>query len=187
MRRILTRDITSIKAFGIPKPENQFKQMHKPSSVWLTLITSPMIFLHTLWTIVDPYLGFLKISAELNTVHHQKECRSNYTMLWYSLLAVYMITIFHILVVVAVRMRRIQKSHFKYTKKVIILVSCYFLDLIFTLSCWRVLYTTVSVYLAAIVLHIGHAIIIVFCQVVLFAPKVFPPLIRCIKKYQTVW
>ncbi len=154
--------------------------------MYVILIISPVIFLHTLWTIVDPYLGFLKFSAELNIIQYQKECTSNYTMLWYSLLAVYMITIFLILVVVAIRMRRIQKLHFKDTKKVIILVSCYFLNLIFTLSCWRVLYTTVNAYLAAIVLHIGHVIIIVLCQVVLFAPKVFPPLVRYIKKYQTV-
>ena len=153
--------------------------------VYVILIMSPLIFLHTLWTFLDPYLGSLKIIAELNTIRYQKECESTHTTLWHSLLAVYLITIFSILVVVAIRMRRIQKSHFNDTKKVIILVSCYLVNLILALSIWRVLYVAVNAYMAAIVLHIGHFTIIVLCQVFLFAPKVVPPLIRYIKKYQT--
>ena len=152
--------------------------------IYVILIMSPLIFLHTLWTSIDPYLGSLKIISELNTIQYQKECKSTHTMLWYSLLAVYTITIFSILVVVAIRMRRIQKSHFNDTKKVIILVSCYFLNLILALSIWRVLYAAVNAYMAAIVLHIGHFTIIVLCQVFLFAPKVVPPLIRYIKKFK---
>ena len=154
-------------------------------ATYVILIASPMIFLHTIWTIVDPYLGFLKITAELDTIQYQKKCKSTYTMLWYSLLAVYMIIIFLILVVVAIKMRKIQKSHFKDTKKIITLISCYFLDLILTLTCWRVIYTSVNAYLAAIVIHIGHFTAVVLCQLLLFAPKVFPPLIRYIKKHQT--
>ena len=92
--------------------------------IYVTLIMSPLIFLHTLWTIVDPYLGSLKTFTELNTIRYQKECKSINTMLWYSLLALYMITIFSILVIVAIRMRKIQKSHFNDTKKVIVLISC---------------------------------------------------------------
>ena len=152
--------------------------------IYVMLIMSPLIFLHTLWTIVDPYLGSLKTFTELNTIRYQKECKSINTMLWYSLLALYMITIFSILVIVAIRMRKIQKSHFNDTKKVIVLISCYFLDLILTLACWRALYEAVNAYLAAIVLHIGHFTIIVLCQVFLFVPKVFPPLIRYIKKFK---
>ena len=156
-------------------------------ATYVILIVSPMIFLHTIWTITDPYLGFLKITAELDTIQYQKQCKSTYTMLWYSLLTVYMIIIFLILLVVAIKMRKIQLSHFKDTKKVITLVSCYFIDLILTLACWRVLYTAVNAYLVAIVIHIGHFTAIVLCQLLLFAPKVFPPVIRyCnIKMYQT--
>lgn len=152
---------------------------------YVILIVSPVLFLHTLWTGVDPYLGFLKISAELDIIHYQKQCRSAYTMLWYSLLVLYMAIIFSILVVVAVKMRKIQKSHFKDTKKLVTLISCYFLGMILTLACWRVLYIAVNAYLAAIVLHIGHFSAIVLYQVLLFAPKVFPPLIRYIKNHQT--
>ena len=153
-------------------------------AIYVVLIISPVIFLHTIWTSVDPYLGFLKISAELNIIQYQKQCKSAYTMLWYSLLAIYMMIIFLILVIVAIKMRKIQKSHFKDTKKVVTLVSCYFIDLILTLACWRILYTAVNAHLAAIVLHIGHFTAIVLCQVLFFVPKVFPPLIRYIKKHQ---
>ena len=146
---------------------------------------SPMVLVHTLWTSMDPYLGFLKVSAEIDIVQVQKQCKSTYTMLWYVLLLFYMLTLFLILLVVAIKMRKIQTSHFRDTKKVILLVSCYFLDLILTLTCWRILYTAVNAYLAAIVLHIGHFTAIVLCQVLLFVPKVLPPLTRYVKKYWT--
>ena len=151
-------------------------------AVYVVLLISPLLFVHTLWTIVDPYLGYLEVSVQLNIIQIQKQCTSNYSLLWYAMLIVYMSIIFVILLIVAIKMRKIQKSHFKDTKKIIILVVCYFTDIIVAITIWRVLYTTVNAYYAAIVLHIGHITTLVICQVLLFAPKVLPPLARhCLK------
>ena len=155
-----------------------------PPSIWLfphayvILILSPLLFVQTLWTIVDPYLGFLKVTTELNVVRYEKQCQSNYTILWYALLAVYILTIFLILFVTAIKMRKIRVTNFNDSREVSLLVACYFIDLILTLTCWRVLYTKVNAYYAAIVLHLGHIAAIILCQLLLFAPEVIPPLAR---------
>ena len=151
-------------------------------AIYVTLILLPMLLIHILWTVVDPYLGDLKTSAELNVIRYQKQCKSNYSLLWYALLTVYMTIIFLILMVVAFKMRKIKNSNFKDTKKVTVLVVCYFLDILITLTSWRILYTAVNAYLAAIVLHMGHFTLIMLIQILLFAPKVLPPFVRYIKK-----
>ena len=151
-------------------------------ALYVVLIILPLILMHSLWTNLDPYLGFFKVSAQLDSIQYEKQCKSNYTLLWYALLAGYILTLFLILFIVAVKMKNIRISHFNDTKKVTILVSCYFVDLIMTLILWRILYTAVNAYVAAIVLHIGHIIGIILCQVLLFVPKVLPPLVRRLKK-----
>ena len=155
-------------------------------TMYVMLILSPLLLIHIVWTVVDPYLGYIKISTELNVITHQKQCKSTYAILWYALLTVYMTTIFLILTTVAFKTRKIKKSHFKDTKKVTILVVCYFLDIIVTLTSWRILYTAVNAYLAAIVLHMGHFSALMLTQMILFAPKILPPLIRCINKQNVV-
>ena len=79
-------------------------------AMYVTLILSPLLIIHIVWTVIDPYLGYIKISAELNVVRYQKQCKSNYAILWYALLAVYMTTIFLILMTVAIKTRKI-KNH----------------------------------------------------------------------------
>lgn len=151
-------------------------------ALYVLLILMPLIFIHALWTILDPYIGSLKISSELDIIQIQKQCSSKYAMLWYALLMAYMSTIFITLLVVAIKTRRIKKSHFKDTKKVTILVIFYFVDVAVTLAFWRILYTNVNAYYAAVVLHIGHIIAILLYQLLLFAPKVLPPFARYISK-----
>ena len=151
-------------------------------ALYVALLLLPMMFIHTLWTIVDPYLGVLKVSSELNIVRIQKECSSKYAILWYTLLTAYMSAIFITLLIVAMKMRKIQKSNFRDTKEVTILVIAYFADIISTITFWRILYTNVNAYYAAIVLHIGHITPILLCQMLLFAPKVLPPLARYVRE-----
>ena len=50
---------------------------------------------------MDPYLGFLKVSAEIDIIH-------TYAMLWYVPLVFYTLTHFLILWVVVVNMRKIK-------------------------------------------------------------------------------
>ena len=150
--------------------------------VYVILILSPMILVYISWTLLDPYRGFYQRSTDLNIVTVQKGCTSTYLTVWQSILVVYMILLFLLLLVVALMMRKIDNPHFNDTKKVNILIVCLFLDLVVTLVTWRILYAVVKLYLADIVLHIGHYIFILSCQILLIVPKVFPPFVRCIKE-----
>ena len=122
-------------------------------AVYVMLILLPLVVVHTIWTNVDPYLGLLKVTSELDIVEYEKQCASKYMMLWYVVLALYILIMFAMLFGVAIKMRNIKVSHFNDTKKVTVLVVCYFVDLIVALTCWRILYTKVNAYVAAIVLH----------------------------------
>ena len=150
-------------------------------ALYVLLVISPLVLIHVTWNVVDPYLGVFKISTELDVIRIEKQCNSNYSFLWYGLLIVYMTIIFVSLLVVAFKSRKIHNKHFKDTKKVTILVCYYFLDIVLALTLWRIIYTRVNAYFAAIILHIGHITALLVFQGSLFAPKVIPPLAQRIK------
>ena len=150
--------------------------------LYVMLILSPMILIYIIWVFLDPYTGFLQHNTDLNIVVIEKGCTSAHLTVWQSILVLYIVTLFLILLVLAVMMRKIQHTHFKDTKKINILVLCLFLDLFLTLVTWRVIYTIVKIHLADILLHLGHHTFILLCLAFLFAPKILPPLFRSIKE-----
>ena len=150
--------------------------------LYVMLILSPMILIYIIWAFLDPYTGFLQRNTDLNIVVIEKGCTSAHLTVWQSILVLYIVTLFLILLVLTVMMRKIQHTHFKDTKKINILVPCLFLDLFLSLITWRVLYTRVKIYLADILAHLGHHMFILLCLAFLFAPKILPPLFRSIKE-----
>ena len=165
------------------------KSPKKLSHVWsdsflllyVILMLSPMILVHVIWVFVDPYTGFLQPLTDLNVIVLERGCTSTHLTIWQTILVLYIVTLFFVLLVLAILMRNIQRTHFKNTKKINILVLCLFLDLCLTLVSWRVLYTIVNFHTADILLHLGHHTFILLCQGFLFAPKVLPPWYHCIK------
>jgi cytochrome bd-type quinol oxidase subunit 2 len=149
--------------------------------IYVVLILSPMILVYTIWAFVDPYTGFLQHFTNLNVIIIEKGCTSAYLTVWQAILVLYIVILFLTLLILAIMMRKIQHAHFKDTKKVNILILCLFLDLFLTLVIWRVLYTIVKIHIADILLHLGHHTFILLCQGFLFAPKILPPLLHCIK------
>lgn len=143
--------------------------------LYVILILSPMVLVYTIWAFVDPYTGFLQHLTDLNFIVVEKGCTSAHLTIWQAILVLYIVTLFLILLVLAILMRNIQHTHFKDTKKVNILVLCLFLDLFLTLVTWRVLYAIVKIHIADILLHLGHHAFILLCQGFLFAPKILPP------------
>ena len=83
------------------------------------LILSPMILVYIVWAFVDPYTGFLQHSADFNDiVTVEKGCTSVHLTVWQALLVLYILTLFLVLLVIAISTRNIQYAHFKDTKKV---------------------------------------------------------------------
>ena len=150
--------------------------------MYVMLILSPMLLVYIIWAFVDPYKGVLRYFTNLDIIIVEKSCTSAYQTVWQAILALYTAILFLILLVLAIMMWKIQYEDFKDTKKISILVLCLFLDLVLTVSMWRVLDTIiVKAYLVDIVLHLGHHTYILLCHGFLFAPKILPPLFRCIK------
>ena len=130
--------------------------------LYVMLMLTPMLLVYIIWTLLDPYTGFYQHIdlADLDMTVVQKGCTSAHLTLWQSILVLYTVSLFFMLLILALMMRKIQHKHFKDTKKVNILIICLFLDLFLTLVTWRVLYGIVKVHVADILLHIGHH---VFC------------------------
>ena len=148
--------------------------------MYVLLLISPMILIYVIWTSVDPYMGFYQSFTNIDTVVLQKGCTNTNLTIWQSTLTVYVVMLFLILMILAIKMKDIERPHFRDTKKINVLILCFFLDLILTLAIWRSIYTVVKIYIADVVLHIGHHALILLCQMLLFVPKVLPPCIRLI-------
>lgn len=150
---------------------------------YVLLILSPMLLILTTWTLVDRFKITFRPSSHMGFI--QKQCLSAYLTAWLPLLVLYVVVLFLILVVVAIRSRKIRDKNFKDTKKVNMFIFCLFFDILLPLSYWWLLEnlgTSVTLYVAAIPLHIGHFGIILLCLSLLILPKLLTPLSRCIKE-----
>ena len=168
--------------------KSTFKPLGKKCSdlflaVYVLLILSPMIIIYTIWTIFDRFEVSFFPSHQQGFI--QKICISDHQGTWLLLAALYITIIYFFMIGIAVRSRKINRKDFKDTKKVNMAVFLTFFQYIITLFLWsffRDLGTSVPAHIYVIPLHIGHFLAILICQLLLFAPKIFAPLTRCIKK-----
>ena len=151
-------------------------------AAYVLLIQSPMILILVIWAVADPFRIQFPPSRQVG--FKKRKCTSDYLVLWLSLLVLYMLILFFILTLVAIKSRKIRERNFKDTKKVNVLIFCLLFDVLLSLSLWLLLdnlETSVSSYISSISLHIGHFGIILLSQLVLIAPKISAPLLRSIK------
>ncbi len=87
------------------------------------------------------------------------------------------------LVIVAVKTRKIRYMHFKDTKKVNTLIFLITITIGFVLSYWLMLNAIEGnddKTSQRITLHVGHMIMVVECQGLLFVPKIYPLVMQAI-------
>ena len=152
-------------------------------ATYVLLIQSPMILILVIWATADPFRIQFPPSRQVG--FKKKQCTSDYLVLWLSLLVLYMLILFFMLTLVAIKSRKIREKNFKDTKKVNVLIFCLLFDVLLSLSLWWLLDslgTSVASYISGIPLHIGHFGIILLSQFVLIAPKISAPLLRSIKE-----
>ena len=152
-------------------------------AAYVLLIQSPVILILVIWAVADPFRIQFPPSRQVG--FKKKQCTSDYLVLWLSLLVLYMLILFFILTLVAIKSRKIRERNFKDTKKVNVLIFCLLFDVLLSLSLWWLLDnlgTSVATYISSIPLHIGHFGIILLSQLVLIAPKISAPLLRSIKE-----
>ena len=149
---------------------------------YVLLLLLPMIVILMIWMIFDRFKITYQPSSQIGFI--QKQCLSDHLTIWLPLLVLYVVSLFVILVTVAIRSRKIRQKNFKDTKKVNMFIFCLFFDILLPLSFWWLLEnlgTSVPYYIAAIPLHLGHIGIILLCQLLLITPKLVTPLSRCLK------
>ena len=109
----------------------------------------------------------------------EEQCKSDYTVVWLILLLVYVILLAMAVAIVAIKTRKIRLKQFKDTKKVNLLIFLILFIGISTFSYWSI-FTVAGIYdddnVPTYILYVGHMILAFLCQVILFFPKVCPPL-----------
>ena len=151
--------------------------------IYVFLILVPDIVIHILWVSINRYHSLVNYKAKDGFNHVRKTCVSDNHVVWFVLLTVYLLALIFALGVIAVITRKIRLQHFKDTKKVNILLFILGLGIVITLSSWLVLLTmNPEPYIRTLPLHVGHSVMVIAFQVLLFVPKVFPPLWRRVKQ-----
>ena len=148
-------------------------------AIYALLMLVPNVIVLVCWVVVDPFFDDLRNTAypEFNAAVDKYHCRSSHQIVWFGLLLVFYIALSIAVIVVAVKTRKVRLKHFKDTKKVNLLIFLLLFIVSFTLSFW-LFFTELYDHVVLIILCTGHLFTAFLCQLILFAPKVWPPLKR---------
>ena len=151
--------------------------------VYVLLLVSPCIVVLILWSTIDTYHAETIITEHPGFTEIEQRCISKYLLLWIGFLLVNVVTLVVVLIIVAVKTRKIRQAHFKDTKKVNAFLFVLLTIIFLTVSYWMIFRTIgINKGYSDITLHITHIFIVVSCQGFLFVPKVLPPLKRSLSK-----
>ena len=158
------------------------------SDMFLALLVlaaiSPNILILIIWTASDTYTIKLHYSMQNQEyIEVDKQCDSDHLLIWIACWIAYLMFLLIALAVVAFKTRKVRLRHYKDTKKVNAFIFILNLNIFFTVSYWALLrFITTKRHISGIISHIGHSALVILCQALLFAPKVFPPLWRHLSK-----
>ena len=146
-------------------------------AVYAIILTFPNALICLIWSSSDPYLSELIFKSDDGQVVTTEQCRSQHTIEWLLGLLIYLVLISLGVLVAVTLTRNVHNENFKDTKKASALGYIMILSLAIILSYWFLLRTIgAHVVLVHAVLQIGHWWLIIQCQLLLFAPKLYPTL-----------
>lgn len=186
---LIVRIVRVYYIFRELSPANLRFSSDKALCVYISLIMVPTVTLLLLWT-VDTALAYpdtQESDSGTNSTRGLTLCRSSHYTLWLNLLLTYYLVLLIALVLVAVITRNVNYSNFKDTKKVNALALMLVYTNVFTLSCWLMLQSIQrgENEESRLVLHVGHILVVMECQGLLFVPKIYPPVKNTFAKYFT--
>ena len=150
--------------------------------VYTMLIISPNIIVHVLWTVIDPHRKADYFIEHPGFIRMEIRCSiGQYYYIWFALAYGYLSLLFVIVVIVAVKSRKIRRANFKDTKKVNLFISLLFITATCSFSYWQILQYS-GFHHSAIVLYFGHILGAFLCQAILFMPKIWPLIKKKITK-----
>ncbi len=153
--------------------------------LWIILIVSIKMTIFVFWMILDTnHLIETKtfLQGKLNEAPYYlitRSCYSDYIGVWIAVVYGYSCALMVPLLILAFKTRKIKRGHFKDTKKTNILVICLVTLLISIGALWGILRQVGYEVASMAVLSIGYSSGALLVQVILFFPKVIPPLVRC--------
>ena len=169
-----------------------FSYFGKTGQIWsdkflvliVVIVVSGDVVLLLIWFTVDPFT--VKNFIVYRPWVHKRPpyydvsqyCSSDNISIWFTLAFGKVGVLFAVVVFLAVKTRKIQRSNFKDTKKVNIYIFFTVMVIATLIPVWFLLRETGNVIGTGVVIYIAFGATGLFCQLALFAPKVFPPLLR---------
>ncbi len=156
--------------------------------LYILLLISPGLVVLVIMTSYDPFRVHELESVQDNFIQVNNRCLSTYAIEWLSSLLAYIFILSSALTCLALKTSKIRYKHFRDAKatNAFAYLSCFIGSM--TLIYWYFFYElgigiTTSL-ISDCILYIGHSSIAVLCQLLLFVPKVYPPLKRRLAQNQ---
>ena len=138
-----------------------------------------LVFL--VWSVVDVFTvrDVETFQATASPPHYEviQLCYSEYLEIWLFISLAEVGILIFVVAFLAFKTRKIRRKHFKDTKKVNIYLFMNILLICVLVPFWWVLRTVNDPTSTVVVLYLGYGGIATLCQLLLFVPKVFPPLV----------
>ena len=154
--------------------------------LYISLILLPNLLILIFWIALDPFINVTTMSLGKSHLVIFERCQSNYTLIWVDLQFVYTSSIIIAVAVLAFKSSEIRFKNFRDTKATNAFAFLFiFTDVIFIVYWFfiRSLGQTNSIEKKLLVIVcVTHFTLPILCQVFLFVPKVYPPIIRHWKK-----
>ena len=150
--------------------------------LYILLLTTPNFIILLLWSSTDPYTPTELEFPQQNFVRVQFRCLSEYTSFWLSAIFIDYCILSAALVYLALKTSKIRYKHFQDAKatNAFVYLSQFF---IVVYAIYRY-YFRDSFFITILIRCAAYTILISLCQILLFIPKVYPPLRRKLTQNQ---
>ena len=154
--------------------------------LYISLILLPTVLIVVFWMSLDTFRNArLRIPQKGHELLLER-CESEHTVIWVSLLFLYIVTVIAALAILAFKSSEIRYKNFRDTKATNAFTFLTVFTLMSGVAFWLFLQNFEDSYSgiinSSIPLYFTHFTLPLLCQVFLFVPKVYPPIIRHLTK-----
>ena len=183
---LLVRLVRISHIFNNPSTRNTIHWKDSFLGLEIALITAGNTAIVMVWFLSDNYvvadeISTIQTSDGYQYLQAQQYCTSNYVLIWYTLALGYVGVLMLLLGIYAYKTRKIRKREFKDTKKINAYISLMTMVISIGIPLWWVVrlfdYTVSGLIICAV-----YVLVAVFCQVLLFFPKVYPFIVKFVKR-----
>ena len=155
--------------------------------LYLLIIITPNILLLILWSTLDPLVNHIMVTRRENVIEIHKTCLSNHIFIWPVMSTIYLIILIIAVAIIAFKTSKIPFKDFRDSKAtyayifIIIFVTIQVQFYWFFLSSLKPVTTEITA-ASHYILYTGNFIITISCPCLLFIPKIYPSISRCLSR-----